>query len=578
MNVLDIFTLIGGLCLFLFGMNIMGEALERKAGGELRNVMGKLTSHKAMGFLTGLGVTAVIQSSSATTVMTVGFVNSGLMTLGQSIMVIMGANIGTTVTAWMLSLVGLQGGSLAADLLNPACFSPVLALIGVIFYVFLKSEKRRDVGLILLGFSTLMFGMETMSGAVSGLCEVPGFSNLFLIFTNPLLGMLVGAAVTAIIQSSSASTGILQALAATGQITLGAAVPLIIGQNIGTCGTTLLSCVGATKNAKRTALVHLCFNVIGATVCLAVYSVIMAVFRPVMLDQTATAVTIAAIHSLFNVFCTLLMLPLTGFLEKLVIKLIPDGKKEEAAPELDELLFASPSIALQRGHDVTSDMAICTALSVREAMSAVDAWQPQEAAAVEARVERVEQYRSQISQYLVRLSTCRQATAYGSEVASMLKVTGELHYIALQSAQVLDAARRLAEEKQELPPRVRDELWVMWSAIKEMMRRTLSALTGADPSAVEAAAALTRLICEHKQEISARNILRLQSSECSVKAGVVWMDLLTALERIGLHYGNIAAALLQEQSIAQGKPYSISRETVKGQYEAFRETYSLPPQ
>ena len=266
MEVTEVLSLIGGLCLFLFGMNLMGEALERKAGGKLRTVLGRLTSNKTAGFLTGMIVTAIIQSSSATTVMTVGFVNSGLMSLRQAITVIMGANIGTTMTAWLLSLVGLEGGNVFTALLKPSNFSPLLALIGIIFYMFLKNDKKKETGLILLGFSTLMFGMETMSGAVSGLKDMPGFGELFLLFSNPLLGALAGMLLTVIIQSSSASTGILQALAAAGQVTFGSAIPIIIGQNVGTCATSLISCVGATRDAKRTALVHLAFNFIGAAV------------------------------------------------------------------------------------------------------------------------------------------------------------------------------------------------------------------------------------------------------------------------------------------------------------------------
>ncbi len=339
MDIFEILTLVGGLSLFLFGMNIMGQALERRAENELRSLLGKLTTNRIAGLLTGLGITAVIQSSSATTVMVVGFVNSRLMTLSQAINVIMGANIGTTVTAWILSLAGIDSGNLFVNLLKPSSFAPVLALIGIIFYMFLKSNKKKDTGLILLGFATLMFGIETMSGSVAGLRDVPAFQNLFVLFKNPILGVLAGTVLTAIIQSSSTSVGILQALAVTGQVSYDVVVPIIMGQNIGTCVTALISSVGANKNAKRAALVHLSFNVIGR---ISVFIFLRAIFAPAILDAPASPMGIAVIHSVFNILCTALMLPLSGFLEKLVKKLIPDTKKPENEVELDESRRKAP--------------------------------------------------------------------------------------------------------------------------------------------------------------------------------------------------------------------------------------------
>ena len=318
MDLFQFLNLIGGLSLFLFGMNVMGQALERRAGSKLRSLLEKMTTNKFAGLLTGLAVTAVIQSSSATTVMVVGFVNSGLMTLRQAIHMIMGANIGTTVTAWILSLAGISSGNFFIRLLKPSSFTPVLALIGIVQYMFCKNDKKKDTGLILLGFATLMYGMESMSAAVAGLGQVPAFRQMFLMFQNPVLGVLAGAALTAIIQSSSASVGILQALAVTGQVTYGAAVPIIMGQNIGTCITALLSSIGANKNAKRAALVHLSFNVIGTVVWLCVFCLIKWLFSPALLGESATLMGIAVAHSLFNVLCTALLLPLSRQLESLV--------------------------------------------------------------------------------------------------------------------------------------------------------------------------------------------------------------------------------------------------------------------
>ena len=325
MNIFNILNLIGGLSLFLFGMTLMGQALERRAGNRLKSLLEKLTTNKFMGFLTGLGVTAVIQSSSATTVMVVSFVNSGLMTLRQAINVIMGANVGTTVTAWILSLSGISSKNIFVSLLKPISFTPILALIGIILFMFVKDSKKNDTGMVLLGFATLMYGMENMSGAVSGLRDLPEFQKLFLMFTNPVLGVLAGAILTAIIQSSSASVGILQALASTGAVTYGAAIPIIMGQNIGTCATAIISSVGASKNARRTALVHLCFNVIGTAVWLSVFCIIKVVVAPDILGESAGLMGIAVCHSFFNILCTVLLLPVSELLEKIATKLLPEN-------------------------------------------------------------------------------------------------------------------------------------------------------------------------------------------------------------------------------------------------------------
>ena len=358
MTIFNVLTMIGGLCLFLFGMDLMGQALERRAGGKLRTMLDRMTGRVMTGFLTGLGITAVIQSSSATTVMVVGFVNSGLMTLRQAINVIMGANVGTTVTAWLLSMAGISSGSVWINLLKPTSFTPVLALVGIIFYMFCKNGRKKDTGMILLGFATLMFGMDTMSGAVAGLKDVPAFAQLFIAFKNPVLGVLAGAVLTGIIQSSSASVGILQALAVTGQVSYAAAIPIIMGQNIGTCVTALLSSVGANKNARRAAVVHLLFNVIGVAALLTVFCILKAVFEPGILHESATMYGIAIAHSCFNIICTAMLLPCGGLLEKLAIRLVPDGPQErvEKQAELDERLLATPPLALRafREKDTTA--------------------------------------------------------------------------------------------------------------------------------------------------------------------------------------------------------------------------------
>ena len=425
MDLFDILTLTGGLSLFLFGMSIMGQALERRAGDQLRSILGRFTSGRVSGLLTGLGVTAVIQSSSAATVMVVGFVNSGLMSLRQAINVIMGANIGTTVTAWILSLTGIDSGSVLIQLLKPSSFTPVLGMAGIILYLFCRSAKKKDTGTILLGFTTLMFGMESMSGAVSGLRDVPSFQQLFILFKNPILGVLAGAALTALIQSSSASVGILQALAVTGQVSYGAAIPIIMGQNIGTCATAMLSSVGANKNAKRAALVHLSFNVIGSAVWLAVFCGLRAIFPPAFLEDPATRVGIAAAHTVFNILCTLLMLPLSGFLERLVNGLIPDAQQPEARPELDERLLAAPHIALERCREVASDMGKTAVSAMGESLAALRGCTPELAAPIRTREEKTDRYEDILGSYLVKLSARQIGEGDSMEAAKLLNADPE---------------------------------------------------------------------------------------------------------------------------------------------------------
>ena len=404
MDIFHVLTMLGGLCLFLFGMNFMGQSLERRAGGKLRTLLDKMTGSVGAGFLTGMGITAIIQSSSATTVMVVGFVNSGLMNLRQAINVIMGANVGTTVTAWLLSLAGIDGGSTWVQLLKPTSFTPVLALIGVIFYMFCKDSHKKDTGAILLGFATLMFGMDTMSGAVAGLKDVPGFAELFLAFTNPLLGVLVGAVLTAVIQSSSASVGILQALASTGQVSYAAAVPIIMGQNIGTCVTALISCVGTNKNAKRAAVVHLMFNVIGVAVLLTVFCIVKAIFAPALLNESAGMAGIAVAHSAFNILCTAMLLPCGGLLEKLAVRLVPDKAQAEETVELDERLLATPSLALQRCRAVACDMAAQATLALQNALRSLEHYTPELAASIREDESRCDHYEDVLGTYLVKLS------------------------------------------------------------------------------------------------------------------------------------------------------------------------------
>ncbi len=544
MDLFKFLTLIGGLSLFLFGMNTMGEALERRAGNRLRSLLGKMTTGKAAGLLTGLAVTAVIQSSSATTVMVVGFVNSGLMTLRQAINVIMGANIGTTVTAWLLSLAGISGGNMFVQLLKPASFTPVLALIGIINFMFCKSDKKKDTGLILLGFATLMFGMETMSGAVSGLREVEGFRNLFLMFQNPLLGVLAGAVLTAIIQSSSASVGILQALAVTGQVSYGAAIPIIMGQNIGTCVTAMLSAIGANKNAKRAAMVHLSFNVIGTMVWLVVFCAVKWIVSPALLNEAASLPGIAVAHSIFNVLCTMLMLPLSGLLELLVCKLVPDDKKEEIASELDERLLTTPPVALAQCREVAADMANCAVTALKDSITALSTYTPELAERVRRAEDKTDHYEDILGTYLVKLSTRQISSEDSNEAAKLLKIIGDFERIADHAVGMIYSAEELTQGDMALSQAAKDELRVLTDAVSEILDLSLAAFLQEDLRTAGLVEPLEQVIDELKEQLRTNHILRLQKEKCSIAAGFVWSDLLTDLERVSDHCSNIAGCVM----------------------------------
>lgn len=571
MDLFDVLTMLGGLCLFLFGMNIMGQALERRAGNGLRALLGKLTTNKFAGLLTGIGVTAVIQSSSATTVMVVGFVNSGLMSLKQSINVIMGANIGTTVTAWILSLSGISSDNVFIQLLKPTSFTPILALLGIIFYMFLKNDKKKDTGLILLGFATLMFGMDTMSGAVKGLADVPEFRQLFLLFQNPFLGMLAGAVLTAVIQSSSASVGILQALAVTGDVTYGAAIPIIMGQNIGTCITALLSSVGANKNAKRSALVHLSFNVIGTTVWLAAFALVQSLVKPALFNESASLAGIAVAHSLFNLLCTLLLLPLSGALEKLVIKLIPDDKTPVKFAELDERLLNTPPIALASCRKLAKEMAESVVLSMKNSLMALYKYTPELADEIRSSEEAADHYEDVLGSYLVKLSTMQISEQDSRECAMLLKAIGDFERISDHSVNVLESVEELRKKQLNFSDAAKKELKVMTDAVKEILDISLMAFTTSSAEEAFNVEPLEQIIDELKKKLRSRHIFRLQQGECSIEVGFVWSDLLTNLERTSDHCSNIAGEIVDNELRTMNIHESVR--AIKQDSEKYRSLY-----
>lgn len=544
MDIFNVLAMIGGLCLFLFGMNLMGQALERRAGGKLQSLLDKMTGSVPAGFLTGLGITAIIQSSSATTVMVVGFVNSGLMTLRQAINVIMGANVGTTVTAWLLSLAGISGSNIWVNLLKPSSFTPVLALIGIIFYMFCKSGKKKDTGMILLGFATLMFGMETMSGAVSGLKDVPAFASLFLMFKNPILGVLAGALLTGIIQSSSASVGILQALAVTGQVSYAAAIPIIMGQNIGTCVTALISSVGTQKNAKRAAVVHLMFNVIGVVVLLTAFWIVKIVFAPAILDENATMSGIAIAHSLFNILCTAMLLPAGGLLEKLAICIVPDKGGKEQPVELEERLLITPSVALGRCRAVAGEMARCAGEALHMALTTFENYSPELAESIRENESRCDRYEDELGTYLVRLSAQQLSDAESEEATELLKIIGDFERISDHAVNLLAASEELRSKGLGFSATAEKELKVLIGAVSEILNTAERAFSEKDLAAAAQVEPLKQVIVALKEQMRTRHILRMQQGHCSIEAGFVWSDLLTDLERTADHCSNIAGCVL----------------------------------
>ena len=544
MDLFDVLNLIGGLSLFLFGMTLMGQALERRAGNKLKTLLGRMTTGRLAGLLTGLGVTAIIQSSSATTVMVVSFVNSGLMTLRQAINVIMGANIGTTVTAWILSLAGIESSNVFVKLLKPSSFTPILALIGIISFMSSKNNKRKDTGLILLGFATLMFGMETMSNAVSVLRDVPSFQQLFITFTNPVLGVLAGAILTAIIQSSSASVGILQALASTGAVTYGAAIPIIMGQNIGTCITAILSSIGTTRNAKRAALVHFAFNFIGAAVWLVVFCLVKAIWAPVLLTQSASLMGIAVFHSVFNILCTLLMLPLSTALEHMVCRILPDTNVPERVTELDERLLTTPALALERCAQELKIMAGTAIKALKDSLENVIHYDKERVEHIRNAEDETDHLEDIIGTYLLKLTSQQLNEEESARATEYMKLIGDYERIADHAVNILESSEEMKSKDVVFSENAAHEYNVLREAVTEILDLSFQAFSKDDFHSAQMTEPLEQVIDKLKEELRTRHLIRLQNRECSVAAGFIWSDLLTDLERVSDHCSNISGCVL----------------------------------
>ena len=544
MTLFNVFSLLGGLALFLFGMDIMGKALEKQAGGHLQKILSKLTDNPLKGFFLGLCVTAIIQSSSATTVMVVGFVNSGIMELHQAIGIIMGSNVGTTVTSWLLSLSGLQGDSIWIQMLKPTSFSPILAFIGILLYMG-KNEKKKGIGTILIGFAILMTGMTTMSNAVEPLQGEAWFTNLFVRFSNPILGVLVGALVTGIIQSSSASVGILQALSATGVITYGSAIPIIMGQNIGTCVTALISSVGANKNARRAAMVHLYFNIIGVTVFLAGFYGLNAVVHFDFVNETIAAWGIAVVHSAFNIAATLILLPFANGLEKLAILTIPDDAEKENFALLDERLLNTPAVAVERARSATADMAELARVGVVQAMSLTHQWNDELAQKVRDEESTVDRYEDALGTYLVKLSGRELSHADSQSVNTLLHTISDFERISDHSVNLLESAEEMHQKNIEFSKDAQEELQVLEDAVQDILSRTTDAFRKGDLHLASKVEPLEAVVNELVRAIKAHHIARLQTGSCSIEYGFVLDDLLTNYERVCDHCSNVAVAQIE---------------------------------
>lgn len=580
MTIFDVLSLIGGLSLFLFGMNVMGNALEKKAGGSLKTMLGKMTSTPLKGFLLGTAVTAVIQSSSATTVMVVGFVNSGLMTLHQSVGIIMGANVGTTVTAWLISLMAVDGSGIMA-FFKPSSFVPVLAIIGVGITMFSKKVKLKDTAMILLGFATLMTGMDIMSDAVAGLKEVPEFTRILTIFSNPVLGVLAGAFLTAIIQSSSASVGILQALSTTGAVAFNTAFPVIMGMSIGTCITAVISAVGANKNAKRATLVHLYFNIIGTVVGLALFYGVDAIVGFDFLEAKVGEVEIAIMLTSFKVFCVLMWAPAIRLLEKMATVSIRDTEEKEKYEVLDERLFATPAVAVDQSRTAALSMAEISVESINKAIGLLDKFNEKDYDFVMKAEKKTDKYEDKIGSYLVKVSALELSPEDSMETSKLLHIIGDFERISDHAVSVLKSAEEMGDKKLVFSGDAGKGLSVMTDAVKEIVNLAYLCFRDNDKEAAKKVEPLEQVVDDLKAQLKRQHIERLRKGECTIEHGFVFGDILTNLERVADHCSNIAGCVTEmahNEMDMHSYVKKIKKENLSHyneRYEEYKEKYSI---
>lgn len=552
MDFFSVLTLIGGLALFLYGMDVLGDGLKKLSGGKLEIILEKLTSNKLMAILLGAGVTAIIQSSSATTVMVVGFVNSGIMKLAQSVGVILGANVGTTVTAWILSLAEISGTSFFMKLLKPTSFSPVLAIIGVIMMSMAKKQKQKDVGSILIGFAVLMFGMDTMSGAVEPLAESPQFANILLMFSNPVLGMLAGLILTAVIQSSSASIGILQALCVTGAVSFQTAIPIIMGQNVGTCVTALISSAGAGKNGKRAALVHLYYNIIKTVGFMVIFYALHTAVEFAFMSQPISALGVAIVHTAFNVVAVVIIAPFSSVLEKLVYITLPETAEEQEAQKgkkmvqlLDPRFLNTPKFALEQCKNAALDMAEYTREALFLAIQMFEKFDEKSAERVIELENIVDHYDDEIGSYLVKLSSRDLTEKDSQELSVLLHCIGDFERIADHAINIMEGAKEMVGKDQSFSKKAQEEVAIYTGAIKDIMNTTVLVFQEADLKLATMIEPMEEVIDYLSEEVKKRHLKRLRKGKCSIEMGFVLADLTTNYERVSDHCSNIALAMLQ---------------------------------
>ena len=543
--IFNIISLLGGLALFLFGMDTMGKALERQAGGKLQTILAKMSSTVIKGFLLGAAVTAVIQSSSATTVMVVGFVNSGIMTLKQAVGVIMGSNVGTTVTAWILSLSGLEGDSFLIKLFKPTTLAPIIGTIGIVLFMFTKGDSKKGIGTIMLGFMALMTGMDIMGDSMAFLKKEAWFADLMISFSNPVIGILFGAVLTAVIQSSSASVGILQGLCVTGAVTYGAAIPIILGQNIGTCVTAMMGAIGANRNARRTAVVHLLFNIVGVSIFAVVFYGI-GLFRPwAFINDSVQAWDISLIHTAFNLGATAVLLPLNGLLVKLAYLVIPHGETPQKQELLDERLLATPAVAVQRAHEITGRMMDAAREAVELAIGLNKEYSEENMKRVQELEDLTDQYQDSLGSYLVKLSGAKMAHSDNRTLNTLLYTISDIERIGDHAMNLAEAAKEMAEKKINFSDAAKAELLVLEQAVLDMLAKTANAFEQGDLAKAMKVEPHEEVIDALVREVKSRHVRRLRDGKCTVEYGFVLDDLLTSYERIADHCSNMAVEMLQ---------------------------------
>lgn len=546
MDLFKIFQLLGGLAFFLYGMNMMGDALERKAGTKLKSILAQLTSNTFKGFLLGLIITAIIQSSSATTVMVVGFVNSGLMTLRQATGVIFGANLGTSVTSWLLSLTGIEGDNFFVQLAKPSNFTPLLAFVGIILIMFIKSNKHKDTALILLGFAILMFGMDSMSTAVQPLAESEEFKNVLILFSNPVIGLIVGTVFTAIIQSSSASVGILQALTLTGTVTYATAIPIVMGQNIGTCVSAMISSIGATKNAKRAAVIHLSFNLISAVVWLTVYYILEMVIGFEFVSNSVDPLGIAVVHTVFKLLALALLMPFGKQLEKLSYVIVKkDDSEIEKTELLDERLISTPPVAIEHCRMVTIKMAEIAVSALKQSFETLFDYNEKVALSVRNDEDKTDKYEDSLGSYLVKLSNENMSESDNHEVSKLLHMIGDFERIGDHAVNILESADEVNEKGLSFSPEAKKEIAVMIGAVSEILDLSLEAFKNNDLEKAYAVEPLEQVVDTLKLKLKSAHVNRLRKNECTIEMGFIHSDLLTNLERVSDHCSNIAACMIE---------------------------------